>query len=285
MSVKSLTNEVRIGDVKIGGGAPLALIAGPCVMESREHTLFLAREIKAITARVDIPYIFKASFDKANRSSVSAKRGPGMEEGLSILAEVRETFGLPVLTDIHREDQAEPVAQVVDVLQIPAFLCRQTDLLEAAGRTGKPVNIKKGQFMAPEDMQNAVDKVRATGNLQVALTERGASFGYRNLVSDMRSLSIMRETGCPIVFDATHSVQLPGGLGGATDGQRQFIFPLARAAAAVGIDALFVETHDNPKEAFSDGPNAIPLGDLEALLEQVKAIDAAITLMEKTLLS
>lgn len=271
---KTHTRSIQIANVPVGGGAPLVAIAGPCVIESLERTLFLATEIARLSADLSVPCIFKASFDKANRSSIESYRGPGLERGLEVLARVKEETGLPVLTDIHTEAQAPLAAEVVDVLQIPAFLCRQTDLLLAAGRTGKPVNVKKGQFLAPWDMRNVCEKIASTGNNQILLTERGVSFGYNNLVSDMRSLVIMREFGYPVVFDATHSVQLPGGLGKATGGQRQFIFPLVRAAAAVGIDALFVETHDDPDRALSDGPNSMPLQHLRQLLIQAKELDA-----------
>lgn len=271
---KMPTRPVQIGNVPVGGDAPLVAIAGPCVIESLQHTLFLATEIARLSADLGVPCIFKASFDKANRSSIDSYRGPGLERGLEVLARVKEETGLPVLTDIHTEAQAPLAAEVVDVLQIPAFLCRQTDLLLAAGRTGKPVNVKKGQFLAPWDMRNVCEKIASTGNDQILLTERGVSFGYNNLVSDMRSLVIMREFGYPIVFDATHSVQLPGGLGKATGGQRQFIFPLVRAAAAVGIDALFIEIHDDPDRALSDGPNSMPLQHLRHLLIQAKELDA-----------
>ncbi|MCX7625111.1 MAG: 3-deoxy-8-phosphooctulonate synthase [Candidatus Sumerlaeaceae bacterium] len=270
---KTQTRAIRIGHVQIGGQAPLVAIVGPCVIESLEHTLFLATEIARISASLGIPCIFKASFDKANRSSIDSFRGPGLERGLEVLARVKDETGLPVLTDIHTEAQAPLAAEVVDVLQIPAFLCRQTDLLLAAARTGKPVNVKKGQFLAPWDMRNVCEKIASTGNNEILLTERGVSFGYNNLVSDMRSLVIMREFGYPIVFDATHSVQLPGGLGKATGGQRQFIFPLVRAAAAVGIDAIFVETHDEPERALSDGPNSMPLQFLRQLLIEAKELD------------
>ncbi|AXA36271.1 MAG: 3-deoxy-8-phosphooctulonate synthase [Candidatus Hydrogenedentota bacterium] len=273
-TAKIPTKRVQIASVAIGGGAPVAVIAGPCVIESREHTLRLAEAIVKASQATQVPVIFKASYDKANRSSIAAYRGPGIEEGLCILAEVKSQFSVPVLTDVHTEEQARIAAEIVDVIQIPAFLCRQTDLLVAAGKTGKPVNIKKGQFMAPWDMKNACAKVASTGNDQILLTERGASFGYNNLVSDMRSLVVMRESGYPVIFDATHSVQLPGGLGHATGGQRQYIFPLARAAAATGIDALFVETHDDPDRALSDGPNALPLAMLSTLMNQVKELDA-----------
>jgi 2-dehydro-3-deoxyphosphooctonate aldolase (KDO 8-P synthase) len=267
------TTRVSIGPVQIGGGAPLAVIAGPCVIENRDHTLRVAERAAKIARQAGVPYIFKASYDKANRSSVKAYRGPGLAEGLAILNEVKREIGVPVLTDVHSEEQIGPAADVVDVIQIPAFLCRQTDFLLAAGKSGKPVNVKKGQFMAPWDMKNVCEKVASTGNEQILLTERGASFGYNNLVSDMRSLVVMRGFGYPVIFDATHSVQLPGGLGTASGGQRQFVFPLSRAAAAVGIDALFLETHDNPDAALSDGSNVLELDRLGELLAQVKALD------------
>jgi 2-dehydro-3-deoxyphosphooctonate aldolase (KDO 8-P synthase) len=268
--------EVRGGSVCFGGNAPLALIAGPCVIESRDHSLFLGEKIAAIAAAARIPYVFKASFDKANRSSAKSFRGPGLDAGLKILAEVKRALGVPVLTDVHETDQIAPVAEVVDILQIPAFLCRQTDFLVAAARTGKPVNVKKGQFLAPWDMKNVCEKIAAEGNQNILLTERGASFGYNNLVSDMRSIAVMREFGYPVIFDATHSVQLPGGQGTSSGGQRQFIMPLARAATATGIDALFVETHDNPDKALSDGPNALPLDQLKTLIGQVLRIREAL---------
>ena len=255
-------------DVAIGDGEPLTLIAGPCVIESADHIQFLSRRIREIAG----PYIFKASFDKANRSSVNSYRGPGLEEGVRILSGIRE-LGIPVLTDIHEPQQAERAADGADILQIPAFLCRQTDLLIAAGRTGRVVNIKKGQFVAPQDIRLAADKVASTGNDRVLLTERGSSFGYNNLVVDMRGLAIMRAFGRPVIFDATHSVQLPGAAGAASGGQPQFIGPLARAAAGVGIDALFVEVHEAPERALSDGANALRLDLLPALLAQVRAID------------
>lgn len=264
---------VHVGGVAFGGDARLALIAGPCVIEGREFTLRLAENIADIARAANVPFVFKASYDKANRSSAASFRGCGMEEGLAILSEVRNAIGAPVLTDIHSEDQARAAAHAVDVLQIPAFLCRQTDLLIAAAKTGKPVNVKKGQFLAPWDMKNVCDKILAAGNSRIMLTERGASFGYNNLVSDMRSLPVMRDLGYPVIFDATHSVQIPGGLGSASGGQRQFIFPLARAAAAVGIDGLFVETHPEPAKALSDGPNALPLDALPRLLDQMKRLD------------
>jgi 2-dehydro-3-deoxyphosphooctonate aldolase (KDO 8-P synthase) len=248
-------------------GGPLGLIAGPCVIESEEHVLFLAREIRKIAG----DYVFKASFDKANRSSVDSYRGPGLKEGLRILGEVRK-LGIPVLTDIHEVAQVEPAAEVVDILQIPAFLCRQTDLLVAAGRTGKAVNIKKGQFVAPLDFRHAAEKVASTGNRNIILTERGSSFGYNNLVVDMRGLAIMREFGYPVVFDATHSVQLPGAAGSASGGQPQFIETLSRAAVAAGVDGVFVEVHEEPSRAKSDGANALRLDKLAGLLGSLRAI-------------
>ena len=270
-----MTKAVKAGNVTIGGGAPLALIAGPCVIEGKERTLAIGREVRTIAQRLGIPYIFKASFDKANRSSFQAFRGPGLAEGLAILSEIKEELDVPVLSDIHEAAQAHPAARVLDVLQIPAFLCRQTDLLHAAALTGKPVNVKKGQFLSPGEMKNVVNKLEESGNRSILLTERGSSFGYNNLVVDMRSLSIMRSFGYPVVFDATHSVQLPGGGGDRSAGQREFVPVLARAAAAVGIDALFLEVHDDPAAALSDGPNMVPLCELEALLRQVLAHDRA----------
>jgi 2-dehydro-3-deoxyphosphooctonate aldolase (KDO 8-P synthase) len=261
-----MTIEIAPGIV-FGGGAPLALIAGPCVIESEEHVHFLAREI----GRIAGPFVFKASFDKANRTSLESYRGPGLKEGLRILAGVQRA-GYPVLTDIHEPAQAAPAAEVADILQIPAFLCRQTDLLVEAGRTGRVVNIKKGQFVAPRDFRLAAEKVASTGNDRILLTERGAAFGYNNLVVDMRGLVILRETGWPVVFDATHSVQLPGGAGTASGGQAEFIEPLSRAAAAVGIDGLFVEVHEAPERALSDGPNALRLNKLAALLARLRQI-------------
>ncbi len=254
--------------IRFGDGQPFALIAGPCVIESEEHVHRMAAAIGAIAG----PFVFKASFDKANRTSVSAYRGPGLVEGLRILAGVRAA-GFPVLTDIHEPAQAGPVAEVADILQIPAFLCRQTDLLTEAGRTGRIVNIKKGQFVSPQDFRHAADKVASTGNSKIMLTERGSSFGYNNLVVDMRGLAIMRGFGWPVVFDATHSVQLPGGAGSASGGQPQYIETLARAAASVGIDGLFVEVHDAPERALSDGANALRLDKLGALLRRLRALD------------
>ncbi|WP_374335188.1 3-deoxy-8-phosphooctulonate synthase [Methyloversatilis sp.] len=260
----------------VGLDQPFFLIAGPCVIESREMAFDTAGKLKEITARLGIPFIYKSSFDKANRSSGKSYRGPGMEKGLEILADVKRELNVPVLTDVHTAEEAPLVAQHVDVLQTPAFLCRQTDFIHAVAATGKPVNIKKGQFMAPGDMKNVVDKAKeANGGADtIMVCERGASFGYNNLVSDMRSLAIMRNTACPVVFDATHSVQLPGGQGSCSGGQREFVPVLARAAVAVGIAGLFMESHPNPEKAMSDGPNAWPLPMMEALLTQLRDLDA-----------
>ena len=270
-----MTRQVQIGNVTIGGGAPLALIAGPCVIEDPARTLRIGREIQAVADKLGIPYIFKASFDKANRSSFHSFRGPGLDEGLKLLAAIKHELGVPALSDIHEAAQAAAAAEVLDVLQIPAFLCRQTDLLHAAAQTGNPVNVKKGQFLSPGEMKNVIAKLTESGCASILLTERGSSFGYNNLVVDMRSLAILRSFGCPVVFDATHSVQLPGGGGDRSAGQREFVPVLARAAAAAGIDALFLEVHDNPAEALSDGPNMVPVAELESLLTQVLAIDRA----------
>lgn len=271
-----MTREVSIGNVKMGGGNPLVLIAGPCVIENEEATLRHAERLMSICEGLSIPLIFKASYDKANRTSISAFRGPGMDEGLQILAKVKETLGVPVLSDIHSIEQVEPAAQVLDVMQIPAFLCRQTDLVLAAAQTGRVINIKKGQFLAPWDMKNVVGKAASTGNEQLVLTERGVSFGYNNLVTDMRSLPIMRAFGYPVVYDATHSVQLPGGQGTASGGQREFVEYLSRAAVATGIDGIFMEIHENPDKALCDGPNSVKLDDLAVLLSKLKAIDAIV---------
>ena len=271
-----MTRTVKIGPITIGGDAPLALIAGPCVIEGKARTLRIGRAVRDIAEQLGMPYIFKASFDKANRSSGHSFRGPGLEAGLAIMAEIKSELGAPVLSDIHEAAQAAPAGRVLDILQIPAFLCRQTDLLQAAALTGKPVNVKKGQFLSPQEMKNVADKLVEFGNSQILLTERGSSFGYNNLVVDMRSLAIMRSLGYPVVFDATHSVQLPGGGGDRSSGQREFAPVLARAAAAAGIDALFLEVHDNPSEALSDGPNMVPLSELAALLRQVLAVDRAV---------
>jgi len=266
--------RVEIGrGLAAGGGAPFLFIAGPCVIESEEHALSMARALAGLCGRLGVPYVFKASYDKANRSSLASFRGPGLKEGLRILQEVKKQVGVPVLSDIHEPAQAEIAAEVLDILQIPAFLCRQTDLLVAAGRTGRPVNIKKGQFLSPWEMRHAIEKVRAAGNDKILVTERGASFGYQNLVVDYRSLVILRGFGCPVVMDATHAVQLPGGQGDRSGGEAEFIPALARAAAAVGVDALFCEVHDDPGRAKSDGPNALALPLVEPLLRSVMAID------------
>jgi len=267
--------RVEIGSVRVGAGAPLALIAGPCVIESEEHVHFLASEIAAVAAKLGVPFVFKASFDKANRSSVSSYRGPGLKEGLRILKGVRER-GIPVLTDIHEPGQAAEAAEAADILQIPAFLCRQTDLLIEAGRTGRAVNIKKGQFVSPHDIRLAAEKVASTGNNSILLTERGSAFGYNNLVVDMRSLPIMRGLGWPVVFDATHSVQLPGAAGTASGGQPEFIEPLASAAVAAGADAVFIEVHEAPERALSDGANALRLDKLAALVARLRRIWSAV---------
>jgi len=272
----SVVKEIVVGNIKIGGKRPLVLIAGPCVMEDEKATLRCAERLMTITNGVSIPLIFKASFDKANRTSLTSYRGPGLAEGLRILARVRDALGLPVLSDIHSIEQVGPAAQVLDVIQIPAFLCRQTDLLVAAAESGRVINIKKGQFMAPWDMGNVADKVLSTGNDRIILTERGVSFGYNNLVADMRSLPIMRSMGHPVIFDATHSVQLPGGNGGSSGGQREFVQYLARAAVATGVDGIFMEVHEDPDKALCDGPNTVRLDDLPLLLKKLKAIDAIV---------
>jgi 2-dehydro-3-deoxyphosphooctonate aldolase (KDO 8-P synthase) len=270
------TRKVTLGSIEIGAGKPLAVIAGPCVIESREAALRHAERLKEITDRVGAPYIFKASYDKANRSAIHSYRGPGLDKGLEILAEVKKKVGVYILTDVHESDQVPAVAEVADILQIPAFLCRQTDFVIAVAKSGKVVNVKKGQFLAPWDMRNVVEKILSTGNDQVLLTERGVSFGYNNLVADMRSLVIMRELGFPVVFDATHSLQLPGGLGHASGGEREYIPALARAGVAAGIDALFMEVHEDPDHALSDGPNSLALKEFEGLLRIVKDIDAIV---------
>lgn len=265
-----------MGGVRVGGGAPLCLIAGPCVIESEALVLEVGERVREICRRLEVPFILKASYDKANRSSGHSFRGPGLTEGLRILGRVREKLGVPVLSDVHEVAQVGPAAEILDILQIPAFLCRQTDLLVAVARAGKPVNVKKGQFLSPWDVRNIVEKAAGAGNHDLLLTERGTSFGYNNLVVDMRSLAVLREFGYPVVFDATHAVQLPGGAGTASGGLREFIPPLARAGVAVGIDALFVEVHPDPARALSDGPNALPLDALPVLLRQVQAVAAAV---------
>ncbi|MFT8335305.1 MAG: 3-deoxy-8-phosphooctulonate synthase [Acetobacter orientalis] len=266
--------NIQLGALTVGNSQPFVLIAGPCQIESAAHALETASALKEICEKAEIVLIYKSSFDKANRTSLSSARGVGMHEGLSILADVRERLSLPVLTDVHAPEQCAPVAEAVDVLQIPAFLCRQTDLLLAAGRTGATVNVKKGQFLAPWDIQHVAAKIASTGNHNIMLCERGTSFGYNTLVNDMRGLPVMAQTGYPVVFDATHSVQQPGGLGGASGGQREFAPVLSRAALAIGVSALFIETHQNPDQAPSDGPNMLPLTTLPNLLEQFKAFDS-----------
>ena len=272
------TREVRVGNVRIGGGQPLVLMGGPCAIENEKHALMTAERLAAIASERGVPFVYKSSYDKANRSSVRSYRGPGLSEGLRILKRVRESVGVPVLSDIHQVSEAAPAAEVLDVLQIPAFLCRQTDLVVAAARTGKPINVKKGQFMAPGDMRNVIDKIRSAGNEDVLLTERGTSFGYHNLVVDMRGLADMRALGVPVVFDATHAVQLPGGQGDRSGGERRYVPALARAAVAFGVDAVFMEMHEDPDrrlpdgQPLSDGPNMLRIDDLPRLLEALIAI-------------
>jgi 2-dehydro-3-deoxyphosphooctonate aldolase (KDO 8-P synthase) len=271
-----ITREIAIGSLRLGGGNPLFLIAGPCVIESESHARMMAGRVATIAADEGIPYIFKASYDKANRSSVKAFRGPGLSEGLRILSKIKADFRLPILTDIHEASQAAPAAEVADILQIPAFLVRQTDLLLAAAKTGRVINIKKAQFLSPWDMGNVAEKVASSGNCNILLTERGASFGYNNLVVDMRAFPVLQKFGYPVVYDVTHSVQIPGGLGHASGGQPEFIATLARAGVAAGVDGLFLETHDNPAAALSDGPNALPLAQLPQLLKRVKELSALV---------
>ena len=270
------SNSIKLGQLTLGDGNPFFLIAGPCVIESEAHARMLAERVSRIAADAGVPYIFKASYDKANRSSVNSFRGPGLAEGLRILGRIRADMKVPVLTDIHEPSHAAPAAEVADILQIPAFLARQTDLLVAAGKTGRIINIKKPQFVSPADMKNAVEKVVSTGNTKIILTERGSSFGYQNLVVDFRAIPQMKKFGYPVVFDATHSVQLPGGQGHSSGGQPEFIEPLARAAVAAGVDGLFLETHDNPAAALSDGANALPLAQLPALLARMKELSTLV---------
>ena len=265
--------SVNIGNIKISNESPLLLIAGPCVIESKTLAEEVAGNLKEITDRLSVPFIYKSSFDKANRTSLKSYRGPGIDKGLKILDGVKKSIGVPILTDIHEDSPLDEVASVVDVLQTPAFLCRQTNFILNVVAQNKPVNIKKGQFLSPWEMKNVVDKAKSTGNENILVCERGFSFGYNNLVSDMRSLVILRETGCPVIFDGTHSLQLPGGKGNSSDGQREFIPPLARAATAVGIGGIFIETHPEPEKALSDGPNSFPLKDIESLLTDLKSID------------
>ena len=267
---------VRIGPLEVGGGAPLVVIAGPCVIESRDSALRHAERLRNLAARAGLGLVYKSSFDKANRTALGSFRGVGLDEGLAVLAEVRRETGLPVLTDVHEAAQVAAVAEVVDVLQTPAFLCRQTDFIVAVASGGKPVNLKKGQFLAPAEMAQVVEKARATGNRDLLVTERGASFGYHNLVADMRALPILAATGCPVVFDATHSVQHPGGEGTASGGDRRFVAPLARAAVAAGVDAVFMEVHEDPSRARSDGPTSVPLAELPTLWAELRAIDKAL---------
>ncbi|MCX7766764.1 MAG: 3-deoxy-8-phosphooctulonate synthase [Candidatus Sumerlaeia bacterium] len=272
-----MTRKICINNnVAVGGDAPLMVVAGLCVIENLEHTLFIASELKKITSQLEMSFVLKASYDKANRSSIKSYRGPGLNTGLKILAEVKQALKVPILTDVHCRTEVEKAAEVADILQIPAFLCRQTDLILSVASTGKPVNVKKGQFLAPWDTKNIIDKILSTGNDKIMLTERGTTFGYNNLVVDFRSLVIMRQFGFPVIFDATHSVQLPGGLGSATGGQREFIHPLTRAAVAVGVDAIYLEVHDQPDRALSDGPNSLSLSGFAELLKQIKTIDSAL---------
>jgi 2-dehydro-3-deoxyphosphooctonate aldolase (KDO 8-P synthase) len=268
--------EIKLGALRLGGGNPLFLIAGPCVIEREAHARGMAEKVARIAADCGVPYIFKASYDKANRSSIKGFRGPGLKEGLRILGKIKTELSVPVLTDIHEAAQAAPVAEVCDVLQIPAFLSRQTDLLVAAAKTGRIVNVKKAQFLSPWDMSNVVEKIAGAGNTQIVLTERGASFGYNNLVVDMRSFPVMRKLGYPVVYDVTHSVQLPGGQGHASGGQPEFIETLARAGVAAGVDGIFLETHDNPSAALSDGANALPLSQLAGLLSKLKQLSVLV---------
>jgi len=270
------TREISLGSLRLGAGNPLFLIAGPCVIESESHTRTMAERVCKIASDCGVPYIFKASYDKANRSSVKAFRGPGLAEGLRILAKIKSDLHLPILTDIHDASQAAPAAEVADILQIPAFLARQTDLLIAAAKTGRIVNVKKAQFLSPWDMGNVAEKIASSGNTKIILTERGASFGYNNLVVDMRSFPVLAKFGYPVVYDVTHSVQLPGGQGHASGGQPEFIEPLARAGVAAGVDGLFLETHDNPAAALSDGPNALPLAQLPQLLSRLKELSTLV---------
>ena len=270
------TRRVRAGTVEIGGGAPLVLIAGPCVIESREAALRHAERLANLAARAGLPLVYKSSFDKANRTALASFRGMGLHEGLAILAEVRRTTGLPVLTDVHEKEQIAAVAEVVDVLQTPAFLCRQTDFIVAVAAAGRPVNLKKGQFLSPWEMEQVVVKARSTGNQDLLVCERGFTFGYNNLVADFRALPVLAATGCPVVFDATHSVQQPGGQGTASGGDRRFVAPLARAAVGAGVDAVFMEVHEDPSRARSDGATSVPLAELPALLAQLVAIDRAV---------
>lgn len=272
----TLTREIALGSLRLGGGNPLFLIAGPCVIESEAHARKVAESVATIAAGAGVPFIFKASYDKANRSSVKAFRGPGLAEGLRILAKIKADLHLPILTDIHDVAQAAPAAEVADILQIPAFLARQTDLLFAAAKTGRIINVKKAQFLSPWDMGNVAEKIATSGNNKIIFTERGTSFGYNNLVVDMRTFPVLQKFGYPVVYDVTHSIQLPGGQGHASGGQPEFIEPLARAGVATGIDGIFLETHDNPAAALSDGPNALPLSELPAILARLKELSTLV---------
>jgi len=267
------TRELKIGPYKVGGKNPVAIIAGPCVIESEKHALKTAAQLKEVFTKMDLPFIYKSSYDKANRSSIQSYRGPGLEDGLRTLQKVKSEFEVPVLSDIHKEEEVDPAAEVLDMLQIPAFLCRQTDLVVKAAKTGKPVNVKKGQFLAPWDMKNVVDKIKECGNENILITERGFMFGYNNMVVDMRSLVFLRDLGYPVVFDCTHSVQLPGGQGATSGGQREMVPALTRAAMAVGVDMLFMEVHPDPDNAPSDGTNMLKLDTLPDLLQQIKDLD------------
>lgn len=268
-----MTKEINIASTKLGGGNPLFIVAGPCVIESEEVIFYTAKRLKKICERIGLPLLFKSSYDKANRTSLSSFRGPGLEKGLRILSDVRSKFDIPIISDVHSVEEVKPAADVLNALQIPAFLCRQTDLILSASQTGKPVNVKKGQFLAPWDVKNIIEKFTSTGNQNIFITERGTSFGYNNLVVDFRGLSIMRSLGYPVVFDVTHSLQLPGGQRSCSGGQREFADPLASAAVAVGVDGLFIEVHPEPDKALCDGPNMIRLDEVEKLLASVKAID------------
>jgi len=269
-------HHIRVSDFEIGNDLPFVLFAGPCVIEGEDFSLKVAEDIRDIAARVGVPLVFKSSFDKANRTSVDGFRGPGLDEGLRILQRVKDDVGVPIITDVHTPEQAVPVAEVADILQTPAFLCRQTDFITEVARAGKPVNVKKGQFLAPWDMPHVLEKAKSTGNADIMLCDRGTSFGYNNLVSDFRSLMVMAETGAPVVYDVTHSVQQPGGLGGATGGNREYVPGLSRAAVSIGVAAVFMEVHPDPDNAKSDGPNSVALADLEALLMTLKGIDSLV---------
>lgn len=271
-----MTKEIRIGNIILGGRSPLVFIAGPCVIETEESTLKTAKRLKGFSESLNIPLIFKSSYDKANRTSINSYRGPGIEKGLEILKRVKEETALPVLSDVHLVEEVVLAAEVLDIIQIPAFLCRQTDLIISASRTGKPVNIKKGQFLAPWDVKNIIDKILSTGNDNILITERGTCFGYNNLVVDMRSIPIMQGFGYPVVFDASHSVQLPGGQGSSSGGQREFVMPLARAAVAVGVDGLFIEVHESPEKALSDGPNMLCLDEFPVLVKKLTELNRII---------